>query len=165
MLTATAEQLETFRVAVYAAAGRAEVRAAVAAVYGSLEHAIQQRRPRCDASGRCCRFEEFGHRLYVTTLELATFVYELETRSWPAELDGTRRDWTGGGCPFQLARLCGVHSIRPFGCRIFFCDPTATDWQREQYELHHARLKQLHEQFEVPYFYLEWRQAIRAASL
>ncbi|MFN0131223.1 MAG: hypothetical protein ACKVW3_01620 [Phycisphaerales bacterium] len=28
-------------------------------------------RPRCDASGRCCNFEAYGHRLYLTGLEVA----------------------------------------------------------------------------------------------
>jgi hypothetical protein len=58
--------------------------------------------------------------------------------------------------------LCGVHAIRPFGCRIFFCDPTAGDWQQQQYELFHAELKKLHERFDVPYFYVEWRFALNA---
>jgi Fe-S-cluster containining protein len=56
--------------------------------------------------------------------------------------------------------LCSVHPIRPFGCRIFFCDPTATDWQQQQYERFHAELKQLHERFGVAYYYVEWRQGI-----
>jgi Fe-S-cluster containining protein len=164
-MIATESHLDVFRAAVYSAAGKVEVREAIAAVHAELERAIQQRRPRCDASGRCCRFEQFGHRLFVTTLELAAFVYDLETRSWPAELECARAQWSGEGCPFQLERLCGVHGIRPFGCRIFFCDPTASDWQREQYEAHHARLKRLHEELGVPYFYVEWRQALRAAGI
>ena len=66
-----------------------------------------------------------------------------------------------GGCPFQRDKLCTVHAVRPFGCRIFFCDPTSTDWQTAAYERHHAELKRLHERLGVPYFYLEWRQALR----
>ncbi|MGH7214404.1 MAG: hypothetical protein ACREIT_06545, partial [Tepidisphaeraceae bacterium] len=69
------------------------------------------------------------------------------------------------GCPFQLDKLCTVHAIRPFGCRIFFCDSTATQWQQEQYERFHAELKRLHEQLDVPYFYVEWRQALRALGV
>jgi hypothetical protein len=55
------------------------------------------------------------------------------------------RAWDGTGCPFQVAKLCGVHAIRPFGCRMFFCDPASTQWQNDAYERYHARLKQLHE--------------------
>src|SRR5688572_232070 len=64
---------QALRQAVEEAARSADVRGAVEAIYAELEVDIDRRRPRCDASGRCCRFEEFGHRLYVTTVELATF--------------------------------------------------------------------------------------------
>src|SRR4051794_11160897 len=67
--------------AVYRAAGRAEVRHAVGQVYEDLARAVSQQKPVCNTSGRCCRFEEFGHRLYVTTMELAAFVYELQLGS------------------------------------------------------------------------------------
>jgi Fe-S-cluster containining protein len=142
------------RDAVQRAAGRAEVRAAVHRVYDNLAAEISRRRPVCEMSGRCCRFEEYGHRLYVTTMELAAFAYD--TR----ETANTMQSWNGVGCPFQSGKLCGVHAIRPFGCRIFFCDPTAGQWQNEQYEHFHATLKRLHESLGVPYFYLEWRQAL-----
>ena len=150
------------KAAAFAAAGRAQVRDAVAALYRDVQLEVDRVKPRCDVSGRCCRFEEFGHRLFVTTLELAAFWYELETAGRPAAAAGP---WDGSGCPFQSAGLCGVHSIRPFGCRIFFCDPASEGWQREQYERFHARLRRLHETLEVPYFYVEWRDALRAIGL
>ena len=81
---------DDFVAQVYRAAGRSEVRDAVVKVYEDLQREIDARRPRCDASGRCCRFEEFDHRLFVTTIELATFLYELETRDWPP-----REKWNG----------------------------------------------------------------------
>ena len=146
--------------AVYRAAGRTEVRDAVGRVYEDLAEAINERKPVCNTSGRCCRFEEFGHRLYVTTIELAAFVYELELGSAKPQ-----PSWDGTGCPFQISGLCGVHAIRPFGCRIFFCDPSSTQWQQNQYERFHARLKSLHETLKVPYFYVEWRSALRSLSL
>jgi Fe-S-cluster containining protein len=146
--------------AVYRAAGRAEVRDAVGAIYRDLQAAIDQRKPICSASGRCCRFEEFGHRLYVTTIELAAFLYDSETGSVTPQAA-----WDGTGCPFQVAGLCGVHSIRPFGCRIFFCDSTSTQWQNDQYEHFHGQIKALHDRLNVPYFYVEWRQALVALGL
>jgi Fe-S-cluster containining protein len=144
------------RDAVHAASARDDVRLAISCLYEQLQDAIDLRRPRCDVSGRCCRFEEFGHRLFVTTMELAAFVADV-----PKLIDA---NWDGRGCPFQSDRLCTVHRIRPFGCRVFFCDSTATDWQREQYERFHARLKRLHEEMDVPYFYVEWRTALRCAN-
>jgi Fe-S-cluster containining protein len=113
-------------------------------------------------SGRCCRFEEYGHRLFVTTAELAAFTRGLGERG-PAAPNSGR--WDGTGCPFQSNKMCGVHAIRPFGCRMFFCDATSTEWQNETYEVFHARLKRLHEDLGVPYFYVEWRQALRALGL
>jgi Fe-S-cluster containining protein len=147
--------------AVYRAAGREEVRCAAQQVYDDLQRAIDARKPICNSSGRCCRFEEFGHRLYVTTIELAAFVYEVQTRSWPKSLEENRRAWDGKGCPFQVGGLCGVHAIRPFGCRIFFCDSSSTEWQQDQYERFHTRLKTLHQTLNVPYFYVEWRSALQ----
>ncbi len=160
------------------AAKRPEVREAVGRVYADVQKSIDARRPLCVMSGRCCRFEEYGHRLYVTTIELAAFTHDLERQPQkppPAPLPANAaappaiiqlpqpRD--PGGCPFQTGKLCGVHAIRPFGCRMFFCDPTAAEWQNQAYERFHAELKALHEQFSVPYFYLEWRAALSALGL
>jgi Fe-S-cluster containining protein len=153
------DAMAELRQAVESAAGRAEVGRAIRAIYATVQQEIDQRRPRCDVSGRCCRFEQYGHRLYVTTLELAAFVRELRELPLPRH-----REWDGTGCPFQQSRLCGVHEIRPFGCRMFFCDPTSTNWQNETYERFHSQLKRLHEELGVPYFYVEWRQGLAAAG-
>ena len=139
------------------AARRPEVIAAVGRVYAQLQTEIDLRRPMCVASGRCCRFEEFGHRLFVTTMELAAFVSQLPVDPPPA--------WDGAGCPFQVNKLCTVHTIRPFGCRMFFCDATSRLWQNEQYEVFHAHLKRLHGEMVVPYRYVEWREALRQLGL
>jgi Fe-S-cluster containining protein len=142
--------------AVASAASRQDVRAAVAGVYARLQREIDARKPVCNTSGRCCRFDEFGHRLYVTTMELAAFT---------AQLDRAGDRSVRGDCPFQIDGLCAVHTIRPFGCRIFFCDATADQWQREQYERFHGQLKRLHDELGVPYAYVEWRSALRELDL
>src|SRR4051812_20464697 len=112
MLRLDTDKAQEFRDAVQAASSRADVQVAVDAIYEALQDAIDLRRPICSASGRCCRFDEFGHRLFVTTMEMARFVSQV------AETIGT----DGGGCRFQVKGLCSVHTIRPFGCRVFFCD-------------------------------------------
>jgi Fe-S-cluster containining protein len=147
---------------VRAAAGRDDVVSAIRAVYDRLADRVARRRPLCIASGRCCRFEEFGHRLYVTTIELAAFFAEL-----PGHVEGNRLaarfgEWDGTGCPFQVQRMCGVHAIKPMGCRLFFCDASSTQWQQEEYERFHVEIKLLHETLDVPYRYLEWRAGLRA---
>ena len=141
------------------ASHRPDVRDAVLRIYNDFQQQINARQPLCSASGRCCNFDRYGHRLYVTTIELATFLHQLN------ESGMTIPDATDPAtCPLQLNKLCSVHPIRPFGCRIFFCDPTATQWQNDQYEQFHARLKRLHDTLNVPYFYVEWREALRALS-
>ena len=150
---------EAIRRAVLDAADRAEVREALERVYRDLGLEIAQRQPRCELSGRCCRFEEYGHRLYVTTIELAGFVHGLRQGG------GAVREWDGRGCPFQVSKLCSVHAIRPFGCRVFFCDPTATQWQNEAYERFHGEIKRLHDRFGVGYYYIEWREGLRLLGL
>jgi len=156
------DQHRPLRDAVHAAAAIPAVRQAVETIYAELATQIDARRPRCVASGRCCRFEEYGHRLYVTTAELAAFLPQYQAMTPPAPLAQAIQTWDGAGCPFQVNKLCGVHALRPFGCRIYFCDPTSTAWQHEAYEQFHARLKRIHEDHAVPYFYLEWRAALRA---
>lgn len=150
-------QWHDLKIAVERAAVRADVCGAVQQVYADVQAAVDARKPACAISGRCCRFEEYGHRLYVTTIELAAFIRE---RNAPAD-----EAWNGTGCPFQRAKLCTVHAARPFGCRMFFCDATSTDWQNETYERFHATLKRLHEELDVPYFYVEWRQALQTLGL
>lgn len=162
MLQADESTLQQLRDAVHAAAGRPDVRDAVEQVYRDLADEVARRRPVCVVSGRCCRFEEFRHRLFVTTAELATFLHGLEVGGRTPAIDSATSAWDGTGCPFQVAKLCGVHALRPFGCRIFFCDATATQWQNDAYETFHARLKRLHEDLGLPYLYVEWRQALRA---
>ncbi len=141
---------DRLRQIVTAAAARADVAAAVAAVYADVTAAVDARRPACAASGKCCHFDAYGHDLFVTTLELAAFVRQLRAVPVP----------NPGGCPFQVGRLCGVHAIRPFGCRLFYCDPAAQQWQQDLYERLHADLRRLHESLGVEYFYVEWRRAL-----
>lgn len=156
----------TLRQSVLDAAANPELVQAVQQVYIDLQRQIESRKPLCVMSGKCCRFEEYGHRLYVTTAELAAFLAPTHSPGTPGEGRGegflpiAPASWNGTGCPYQQNKLCSVHPIRPFGCRIYFCDPTAQQWQQDLYEQLHARLKALHEQFDIPYRYLEWRQAL-----
>jgi Fe-S-cluster containining protein len=149
---------------IHQASARPEVRQAVGELYAAVQREIDARRPRCEISGRCCRFEEYGHRLFVTTIELAAFACEVEQQRTSGKLRSAV-EWDGTGCPFQVGKLCGVHTIRPFGCRMFFCDATATDWQNQTYERFHADMRRLHDELRVPYRYVEWRAALRALNL
>jgi len=134
-----------------------------------IADAVRAHRPLCLASGACCRFEEYGHRMYLSGLEAAFVVARIDAaRSARAanplrilEVDDAR---TRGDCPYLRAGMCGEHEERPLGCRIFFCDKgadgRAADWQSELYEATHRETLALHERLGVPYRYLEWREAL-----
>ncbi|MFZ9882256.1 MAG: hypothetical protein ACO3QC_12735, partial [Phycisphaerales bacterium] len=110
--------------------------------------------PTCNASGRCCRFGEWGHLLYVTGLEAAWCIRESARTPTAAEvLAAAGRD----DCPFLESGLCAVHLARPLGCRAYFCDPRAEGWQEALSERMLARLRVLHDAHGVPYRYGEWR--------
>jgi Fe-S-cluster containining protein len=156
----TPQEIQDIRDWVSAASKRSEVRNAVGQIYQQVEQEIALRRPLCVMSGKCCRFDEYGHRLYVTTLELGAFSYELAKFAAKPPTGADK-----GVCPFQSGKLCGVHSIRPMGCRIFFCDPSSTQWQQERYERFQADLKRLHGELQVPYLYMEWRSALELLGL
>jgi Fe-S-cluster containining protein len=144
---------------------------AVAELYHELDADIAARKPICTMSGRCCKFESWGHRLYVTALELGYFEHlqnqaeqndsERPSKSvrFPLPLYAGNGNFSPG-CPWQVEGLCTARQSRPLGCRIYFCDSSSTVWQQDIYEKYHRRLGELHRQFEIPYEYLEWREAL-----
>lgn len=123
-------------------------------VYEAITRAVDTRRPVCERSGRCCRFEEWGHRLYVTGLEAAYLLTRLDR---PLTPDTIARARQAGGCPFQKALLCSVHGIRPLGCRVYYCDESAQEWQRELCERMLGEVKAIHDRHGLAYRYGEWR--------
>src|SRR5579875_59095 len=58
---------------VWKAADRPEIAAAVGELYERVQREIELQKPRCEFSGRCCNFEAYGHRMYITAIELAVF--------------------------------------------------------------------------------------------
>src|SRR5687767_4148795 len=79
-------------------------------LYAEIDAEIAAESPRCDASGRCCRFSEYGHTLFLSAVE--------------GELLFEREPEIGGGeCPYQINQLCTARERRPLGCRTYFCDP------------------------------------------
>lgn len=150
------------------AIARHEVRSDVEAVYQHATDAITTRGPACWASGRCCNFEAAGHRLYVTGLEAAYTLHMLQIapqdRQRSAEgialnvLTPTLESAVSKpGCVFQDRNLCTVHAIKPLGCRVYFCDRSAQDWQHQLSERLISELRELHDRHNVPYRYGEWR--------
>ncbi len=139
------------------AARRPDIGHRLEAVYAMIADQVAARAPVCVASGKCCNFESYGHRLYVTGLEAAWCVAQL-TPEHPSLSPATVADaLSRGGCPFQIGTLCGTHTIKPVGCRTYYCDPTAQQWQEGLTERAHGMVKSLHATAGVPYRYMEWR--------
>lgn len=109
-------------------------REAVERVYATVDAAVAAAGPRCDSSGRCCRFEEYGHSLF-----LSQFEAEILLETAPAYVKPVTR----AGCPFQVDNLCTARNERPLGCRIYFCDPAYQDRQNEITEQAIAALKRI----------------------
>lgn len=146
------------------AASDPEVGAAMERIYDDVRREIEARGPACWASGRCCNFEKAGHRLYVTGVEAALTVRGISrSGSGGVALTAASLDHAvaRGGCPFQRGNLCGAHEHRPLGCRVFFCDRSAQQWQQELCERALTRVRATHELHGVPYHYGEWRAMLR----
>ena len=140
----------------------------VAEVLAAAAADIAGRKPVCLASGKCCQFEKYGHRLYVTTLELAWFLrvhggQKTEAAKGAGLLKQFFAQEQSEGCPYQVGGLCTAREARPLGCRVYFCDANAQGWQNDVYELYHRQLVALHEEFGVEYFYVEWREGLGEA--
>jgi Fe-S-cluster containining protein len=138
-----------------------------------IAEVVRAKRPICLASGACCRFEEYGHRMYVSGLEAAFVVARIDAAraartANPLRLLEVHDANSRGDCPYLRAGLCGEHEDRPLGCRIYFCDKGAdgrsAEWQSALYEELHAATIALHERLGVPYRYLEWREALAAVT-
>lgn len=129
---------------------------AMQAFYAEVDATVAAHSPVCINRGQCCKFDTFGHKLYVTDVELRYFV------------EGMRANWLEPGdeaqCPYQLGGKCNARERRPLGCRIFFCDPDAQAWQGPEYERFLSRLKALGEAHGVTYRYREWLSALRDAE-
>jgi Fe-S-cluster containining protein len=77
----------------------------------------------------------------------------------------TRNSKLPASCVYQIDKLCSIHTIRPMGCRVFFCQEGTSEWQHELYESFLTRLRTLHDELKIPYRYMEWRAGLRDARL
>lgn len=120
------------------------LRDALIGLYDELAVEIASAAPVCELSGRCCRFKEYGHTLFISRLE-ADMLLE---RGLP---EGAVVD--EAGCPFQVNGLCTARERRPLGCRVYYCDSNYAGVGEELSERYIARLKGLHEETATPWEY------------
>ena len=127
---------------------------AIRELYSALDDAVTAYGPTCWISGKCCNFQNYGHRLYVTGLEIAWFLHQRRQDAEPITHPDDAE--TTGACPYQVNQLCTAHRTRPTGCRVFFCQHGTEDWQHGIYEHYLAQFRALHERLGVTYQYMEW---------
>lgn len=132
-------------------------RAAVDAVAQLLREAAEQAGKlaiACQACGDCCRFDDYDHRMFVTTLELAYILARVDALPAPQVISTSQ-------CPFQNNGRCAIHDDRMLGCRIFFCRHEGLSDGSDWAETLHRKLVGLHETYCAPYSYIEWCDSLR----
>src|SRR5262249_58102892 len=92
-----------------------DLRRLVLQLYEEADREVAAAGPVCVASGRCCRFKEYGHTLFLSNLEADVLLGAAPPFEEPVSADF---------CPFQKDTLCSAREPRPLGCRVYFCDPT-----------------------------------------
>jgi Fe-S-cluster containining protein len=136
----------------------AEIRDQLTALYRELDTAVAMFGPVCQLSGRCCRFQEHGHTLFLSAPEAHLLVADAPDP--PRQLD------SGESCPWQDGRgRCTAREARPLGCRVFFCDPSFATHAPELSETFLARLKQLASKHDWPWNYAPLHQHLRQAQI
>jgi Fe-S-cluster containining protein len=120
------------------------IRDGLLAIYDDLAAEIAQAAPVCELSGRCCRFQEYGHTLFISRPEAELLLEQGLPEN--AVVDES-------GCPFQINGLCTARERRPLGCRVYYCDPNYAGIGEALSEASIGRLKQLHEETGTPWDY------------
>lgn len=120
-------------------------------LYAQIDAELAAKGADCLGGGACCRFDLAGHRLYVSTLELARLVSVS-----PADISRCAKL----RCPYQVGPRCTARQARPLGCRAFFCSPDLTAESQAVYERAHRQIGELHQRFGVAYRYVELTAAL-----
>src|SRR6266849_9577594 len=103
-------------------------------MYREVDRAVTAAGPICVASGKCCRFKEYGHTLYLSNLEADILLSHAPPYEQPVAADF---------CPFQKENLCTAREPRPLGCRVYFCDPGYQETGNQITEKYLQKLKAL----------------------
>jgi Fe-S-cluster containining protein len=132
-------------------------RARLCALYAELDEAVAALGPVCQLSGRCCRFNEYGHTLFVSSPEAELLLADAPRPSRPLD--------DGATCPWQDALgRCTARDARPLGCRVYFCDPDYQLHAPEVAERFITRLKRMVEELGLPWGYAPLHDHLRKAS-
>ncbi|HEV3121945.1 MAG TPA: hypothetical protein VGY53_08590 [Isosphaeraceae bacterium] len=135
----------------------APFRAELKSLYASLDEAVARIGPVCALSGRCCRFNEWGHTLFLSAPEFAVLLADAPPPSRAVD--------DGATCPWQdLRGHCTARDARPLGCRVYYCDPTFEASAAALSEEFIAYLKRLAATHQLPWQYAPLHQHLRSAQ-
>lgn len=109
----------------------------------------------CGACGKCCDFDAYDHRLFITTPELLYFI----NRMSPEPI----KQMPSGQCPYQIENKCTAHPHRFAACRIFACKENP-DLQSKLSEQTIEKLKSICQQFDTDYRYMDLKTALNQAT-
>ncbi|MGE3820517.1 MAG: hypothetical protein AB7I30_13980 [Isosphaeraceae bacterium] len=127
-------------------ATRDALRARLQTIYRTLDARVSALNPRCDLSGRCCRFQEFEHTLFLSEAEALILLVDAPPPVRPLD--------DGQTCPWQNDRgHCVARDARPLGCRVFFCDPAHQPHAADLTEEFLRELRQLTDDLGIPWNY------------
>ena len=125
-------------------------------IYRALDAEVARLAPVCQISGRCCRFQEYDHTLFVSAPEFAILLADAPPPVRPLD--------DGATCPWQDERgRCTARGARPLGCRVYFCDPNYAPHGPDLAEAAIARLKVVVEELDIPWDYAPLHRHLRAA--
>ena len=113
-------------------------------LYREVDAAVAAAGPVCEASGRCCRFKEYGHTLFLSNLEAEVLLQGAPPYERPV---------TSDFCPFQKGNLCTAREPRPLGCRVYYCDPNYQETGQRISEKYLRKLKDLADAEGIPWRY------------
>jgi hypothetical protein len=132
---------------------KSKILRAVAEVYNWLDEQ-NTAQATCDRCGKCCDFETFDHRLFVTSPELIYFTAKT----------GPLKPMPQGTCPYNIDGNCTVHRHRFAGCRIFSCK-TNGQYQSPLSEEAIEKFKSICSEFNVPYCYTDLASALNGPAV
>ncbi len=102
----------------------------------------------CRQCGKCCAFDDYDHRLFVTTPEMIYFETKVGT--------DVLKEMTQGVCSYNKDGKCSVYEYRFAGCRVFCCNGDK-DFQSELIEKAIKKFKEVCDEYGVEYRYGDLR--------
>lgn len=129
----------------------------LSSIYRETDAAVAVLGPACALSGRCCRFHEADHALFVSAPEAALLLADAPPPSRPLD--------DGATCPWQSAAgLCTAREARPVGCRVYYCDAAYLPHAPAIAEAAIARLREMVDDLGLDWGYAPLHHHLRRAA-